>query len=390
MSAQSSILKSAIRIDNLESKKLLMPSNFHTVILAGGRGTRFWPLSRKKRAKQLLALDGRQTMIQQTVSRLLPMAPAKQFWVITNDDLRPEIVRQLPKLRKEQIIAEPAGRNTAPAIGLAAFILHRTDPDAVIGLFPSDHVIANPARFREVLSEGIEIAASSENIVVLGIEPTRAETGYGYIEVGSLAAGNARHVLRFTEKPNAERAAEFLRSGNFYWNSGMFLWSARTLVGALTEHLPKTAALLEKIAADFGTKKFGSTFKRLYPKCENISVDYAVLEPRSAKGEQESKIFCLRADFGWNDLGSWTALYEHRAAMSPPPGGNLISGQGIFTLGASGNYVHAPGKFVAVVGVKDVVVVETEDALLVTTRENSQDVGKVVKYLDEKKLKKLV
>ena len=367
-----------------------MPFKFHPVILAGGRGTRFWPLSRKKRAKQLLALDGKQTMIQQTVSRLLPTAAAKQFWVITNDDLRPEILRQLPKLRKDQVIAEPVGRNTAPAIGLAAFILLRTDPNAVIGLFPSDHVIANPERFRQTLSEAIAIAASGENIVVLGVEPTRAETGYGYIEAGSLAAGDARHVIRFTEKPNAERAAEFLRSGNFYWNSGMFLWSAKTLAGALSEHLPKTAALLEKIAADFGTKKFSSTFRKLYPKCENISVDYAVLEPRSAKGEQESNIFCLRADFGWNDLGSWTALHEHHTAKTTAADGNLISGQGIFTLGASGNYVHAPGKFVAVVGVKDVVVVETEDAILVTTRENSQDVGKVVKYLDEKKLAKLV
>src|SRR5690348_14863498 len=226
-------------------------------------------------------------MIQQTVSRLLPTAAAKQFWVITNEYLRPEIVRQLPRLRKDQIIAEPVGRNTAPAIGLAAFILQRTDPNAIIGLFPSDHVIANPERFREVLSEGIEIAASGENIVVLGIEPTRAETGYGYIEAASLASGNARHVRRFTEKPNPERAAEFLRTGNFYWNSGMFLWSVRTITNALVEHLPKTAALLEKIAGECGTRKFAATFKRLYPKCENISVDYAVLEPRSAKGEQD-------------------------------------------------------------------------------------------------------
>lgn len=367
-----------------------MPSNFYPVILAGGRGTRFWPLSRKKKAKQLLALDGKQTMIQQTVARLLPAAGAKQFWIITNDDLRPEILRQLARLRKEQIVAEPAGRNTAPAIGLAAFILRRTDPDAIIGLFPSDHVIANPDRFREVLTEGIEIAGAGENIVVLGIQPTRAETGYGYIETGSLAAGNAFHVQRFTEKPNSEKAAEFLRSGNFFWNSGMFLWSARTLANALIEHLPKTAALLDQIAADFGTAKFAATFKRVYPKCENISVDYAILEPRSAKGEQESNIFCLRADFGWNDLGSWTALHEHHAAKQTSGDGNLVSGQGIFTLNANRNYVHAPGKFVAVVGVDDVVVVETEDALLVTTRANSQDVGKIVKYLDEKKMKKLV
>ncbi|HEY7351299.1 MAG TPA: mannose-1-phosphate guanylyltransferase [Terriglobales bacterium] len=367
-----------------------MAANFYPIILAGGRGTRFWPLSRRKRAKQLLALDGKQTMIQQTVARLLPLAPAKQVWVITNDDLRPEITQQLPKLRSQQIVAEPIGRNTAPAIGLAAFILRRNDPSAVLGLFPSDHVVGKETRFREVLAEGIDIAADGENIVVLGIEPSRAETGYGYIEAGSLSAGNARHVRRFTEKPNAERAAEFVRSGNFYWNSGMFLWSAQTLTNALNEHLPKTAAVLEKIAADYGSKKFAATLRRLYRTCEDISVDYALLEPRSAKGEQESNIYCLRADFGWNDLGSWTALHEHRASKATPADGNLISSQGIFTLNASGNYVHSPKKFVAVVGVNDVVVVETEDALLVTTRANAQDVGKVVKFLDEKKLKKLV
>jgi mannose-1-phosphate guanylyltransferase len=367
-----------------------MAANFYPVILAGGRGTRFWPLSRKKCAKQLLALDGRQTMIQQTVARLESLASAKQVWVITNQDLRPEILRQLPKLRNQQIIAEPVGRNTAPAIGLAAFILQQTNPDAILGLFPSDHVIENTTRFREILTEAIAIAASADNIVVLGINPTRPETGYGYIEVGANAPANARHVRRFTEKPDARRAAEFLRSGNFYWNSGMFLWKARTLAGALQEHLPKTASLLEKIAADFGTRKFSQTLRRLYPKCENISIDYAVLEPRSARGAPGSHIFCLPADFGWNDLGSWTALHEHHASKANPPDGNLISGQGIFTLDARGNYVHAPGKFVAVVGVKDLVVVDTEDALLVTTRDNSQDVGKVVKHLDEKKMTKLV
>jgi mannose-1-phosphate guanylyltransferase len=374
----------------LKPAKKTNSSEFYPVILAGGRGTRFWPLSRKKRAKQLLALDGKQTMIQQTVARLLPISGGRKFWIIANDDLRPEILTQLPKLSKDQVLSEPVGRNTAPAIGLAAFILQRTNPDSVIGLFPSDHVIGNPERFREVLADGIGIAASGENIVVLGIQPTRAETGYGYIETGTLASGDALRVRRFTEKPNAETAAEFLRSGNFYWNSGMFLWSARTLANALSEHLPKTAEVLEKIASDYGTKKFAGTFRRLYPKCENISIDYAVLEPRSAKGEENSNIFCLRADFGWNDLGSWTALHEHHATKQSPADGNLVSGQGIFTLNASRNYVHAPGKFVAVIGVEDLVVVETDDALLITTRENAQDVGKVVKYLDEKKLSKLV
>jgi len=364
-------------------------SNFYPVILAGGRGTRFWPLSRKKRAKQLLALDGKQTMIQQTVSRLLPLAPAKKFWIITNDDLRPAVAQQLPKLPKAQILAEPVGRNTAPAIGLAAFLLLRENPEAVIGMFPSDHVIADEKRYRETLERAIEVAAAGPNIVVLGIRPNRAETGYGYIEAGGLYQGDALHVRRFTEKPNAERAAEFVAAGNYFWNSGMFLWSAQTLADALKEHLPKTAALLEQIAASYGTKKFAATFRRLYPKCENISVDYAVLEPRSAKGETEGNIYCLPADFGWNDLGSWTALHEHHTAKSTPPEGNLVASSGVFLLNARCNYVHAPKKFVAAVGVSDLVVVETDDALLITTRQHAQDVGKVVKYLDEKKLHKL-
>jgi mannose-1-phosphate guanylyltransferase len=336
----------------------------------------------------LLPLDGKHTMIQQTVSRLLPLAQGKRFWVITNDDLRLAIAHQLPKLDKRQIVAEPVGRNTAPAIGLAAVLLLRSDPDAVLGMFPSDHVIGDQKQYRDTIARGAEIAAAGENIVVLGIRPTRPETGYGYIEAGD-DAGNGLRVRRFTEKPDAQRAGQFLAAGNYYWNSGMFLWSARTLANALREHLPKTAAVLEQIAASFGTRKFDSVLRKLYPKCENISVDYALLEPRSAKGERASNIFCLPAGFGWNDLGSWTALHEHQVGKTSPLDENIILSAESFVLDGCGNYVHAPGKFVATVGVSDLVVVETEDALLITTRERAQDVGKVVKYLDEKKLSRL-
>ncbi len=329
-------------------------------------------------------------MIQQTVARLLPLAPAKSFRVITNDDLRPAIMRQLGKLPAQQIVAEPAGRNTAPAIGLAAFLLLRKDPDAVLGLFPSDHVIVEPARFHETLNKGIGIAAAGQNIVVLGIRPSRAETGYGYIEAGAPDAIGALRVRRFTEKPDLERARQFVAAGNYFWNSGMFLWRADTLANALREHLPKTAAILEKIAAAHGTRKFAETFRRHYPKCENISVDYAILEPRSAEGEAASRIFCLPADFGWNDLGSWTALHEHHVAKGKPEHGSLVNAAGNFALNAKNNYVHSPGKFVAIVGVDNLVVVDTGDALLITTLDQSQDVGKVVKYLDERKLHRLV
>jgi len=267
--------------------------------------------------------------------------------------------------------------------------LLRENPDAVIGMFPSDHVISDEKRYRATLERGIEIAASGENIVVLGIRPNRPETGYGYIEAGEPFQGDALRVRRFTEKPDAAKAAEFVAAGNYFWNSGMFLWSARTLANALREHLPNTAPLLERIAAAYGTRRFSETFRKLYPKCENISVDYAVIEPRSAKGEEAGNIFCLPADFGWNDLGSWTALHEHHTAKSSPAEGNLVAASGMFLLNARGNYFHAPGKFVAAVGVSDLVVVETPDALLITTRQHAQDVGKVVKHLDEKKLNKL-
>ena len=363
--------------------------SFYPVILAGGRGTRFWPLSRKRMAKQLLPLNSKKSMIQETVKRLSPLAKAKQFWIITNEDLRPAILRQLKGLPRKHIVAEPAGRNTAPAIGLAAFLLEKSDPSAVIGMFPSDHVIVDEKRFRENIGRAARIAAAGENIVVIGISPTRAEIGYGYIEVGEPSQKGILQVRRFTEKPLPEVAEQFVKAGNFFWNSGMFIWSAHTLANALREHLPKTAPLLEKIAASYGTRSFEKTFAKLYPKCENISVDYAVLEPRSKKGEGKSHIYCIPANFEWNDLGSWTALYEHRNLGKNDNGNVIVAGRS-FTLNAEGNFIHSKRKFVAVVGVRNLVVVETDDALLITTREHAQDVGKVVKHLDEKKLKRLV
>ena len=366
-------------------------TNFHPVILAGGRGTRFWPLSRQRRAKQLLALDGKQTMIQQTVARLLPLASPARFWVITNEHLRREVTRQLPRLSAKQILAEPAARNTAPAIGLAAFILMNIDPDAVIGLFPSDHVIGDEKRYRDVLKHGISIAAAGENIVVLGIRPTRAETGYGYIEAGSSFGGDALACAPFHGKARCGARRRIRPGGKLFLEQRhVSVERADACQCAASNTCPRLPRLLQQIASTFGTRKFGATFARLYPKCENISIDYAVLEPRSGKGEQNSNIICLPADFGWNDLGSWTALHEHHVAKSQPKDDNLIAGEAWFTLNAQGNYIHAPGKFVAAIGVNNLVIVETEDALLITTREQAQDVGKVVKYLDEKKLRNLV
>ena len=229
---------------------------FFPVILAGGSGTRFWPRSRRKLAKQVLALDGKQTMIQKTMERLLPLGTEKDFWVITNEFVGEEIQRQLPAIPPSQVVVEPEARNTAPAIGLAAFLLEKLAPESIIGMFPADHVIADEKRFRKVVQRAIEIAGREDNIVVMGVQPARPETGYGYIETGEKLESELFRVKRFTEKPNQQRAEEFVAAGNYYWNSGIFVWSARTLTRALREHLSETAPYLEKIAAAWGTKDF--------------------------------------------------------------------------------------------------------------------------------------
>ena len=358
--------------------------DFRPVILAGGSGTRFWPRSRRAHAKQVLALDGERSMIQQTVERLKPLAGLEKAWVITNEYLALEISDQLRGVPASQIIEEPVARNTAPACGLAAFLIERQNPDAILGIFPSDHVIADEPRFLKALQKGIALAATGDNMVVLGIEPTRAETGYGYIETGDLTQdGSALHVRRFTEKPNQNRAEEFVAAGNYYWNSGMFLWSARTLANAVREHLPETAPLLETIAAAYGTPEFAQVFQSVYPKCENISVDYAVLEPRSAKGEHLSHLYCLPAEFSWNDLGSWASLYEYQleTRLRGDSEGNVADSEGHLSADAANNYVYSPRKFVALIGVQDLIVVDTDDALLIAHRDRSQDVGKIVKEL---------
>ena len=374
-----------------DSTKAGIP-RFAPVILAGGSGTRFWPRSRRARAKQVLALDGDQTMIQQTIARLLPLADASDVWVVTNHWLDKTIAEQMPEVSAEHILSEPVARNTAPACALTAFLLEKTAPDTILGIFPSDQVVQDVARFAQVLRVGIDIAAEGENIVVLGVPPTRPETGYGYIEQGEQVAEAAvpdaakpievMRVKRFREKPDHHTAERFLSAGNFAWNGGIFLWSARTLVYAIREHVPDMAPILERIAEAHGTPDFEAVFAEEYPNCENISIDYAVLERRSAKGEHRSGIYCLPADFGWNDLGSWASLHEHLGSAEED---NVIDGEtnGLVTIQAKGNYVYAPGKMVALLGVDGLVVVETPDALLITTRERSQDVSKVVRAIHD-------
>jgi len=325
-------------------------------------------------------------MIQQTLARLLPVGQASDVWVVTNHWLDKTIAAQMPSVPASHILSEPVARNTAPACALTAFLLERSQPDTVVGIFPSDHVVGNPERFAEVLRAGIQVAARGDNIVVLGVPPTRPETGYGYVEQGAEFGQvddiPVYRVRRFREKPDRHTAERFLAAGNFVWNAGIFLWSARTLVDAIREHVPDMAPMLDKIADAYGTSKFDQVFADEYPQCENISIDYAVLERRSAKGEIRSNIFCLPADFAWNDLGSWSSLHEH---LGEEEDSNVLDGptDGLVAIESTGNYVYAPGKMVALLGVEGLVVVETEDALLITTRDRSQDVSKIVRQISE-------
>lgn len=346
--------------------------HFHAVILAGGRGTRFWPQSRARRPKQFLNVLGQESLLQQTLARLGPIAPPERTWILTNQSLRKQVLRQLPGVPRRQVIAEPVQRNTAPAIALAAHLLEQQDPDAVMGVFPSDHVIAKTATFHRVLRRAAK-AALRGNLVVLGIEPKWPETGYGYIEFppGTLAgSGTLQPVVRFREKPRPAAARRYLKAGNFFWNSGMFLWQARTILRQIERFLPATADALSKLPP-LDSRQFSASLRRHYPACDDISIDYGVLE----RAGEMAGLPC--PDFGWNDVGSWEAVYQ----LLPKDKRQNVLRSRTQLLSADGNYVDS-NKLVALVGVQDLIVVDTPDALLIVRRQDSQRVAELVKALE--------
>lgn len=356
-------------------------SNRYGLILAGGRGTRFWPRSRRARAKQVLSFFGEQSLIQDTVERLAPVLAPENIWILTNEHLRADIVKQLPGVPKRQILAEPAQRNTAPAIGLAAHILQNLDPDSVMGVFPADHIITRPARYVRLLRPAFK-AAEQGRIVVLGIQPRWAETGYGYIEFPKGAQREETipsKVLRFREKPDLPTARKFLQAGHFYWNAGMFFWKTSVLLDALRRYLPKTATLLASIPS-VNSRHFAASLAKTFPLCENISIDYAVLE------KSDDVVGLAADDIGWNDVGSWNAVYELHGGA---PGANVARRE-VVALDSAGNYVDAEGKLVALLGVNDLIVVDTPDALLVADRKRAQEVGDIVKLLESQKRHELL
>jgi len=370
-----------------------MPSEsltVHAVILAGGRGTRFWPRSRTRTPKQLLNIIGKQTMLEQTVARLRPLIPPDRIWTVTNSEQASELKKQLPPAARKRVITEPVGRNTAAAIALAALhVRHAARGDALLAVLPADHHIANPERYRIIMRAALEVARRKGRMVVLGIPPTRPETGFGYIERMGDALDSRGFpvyaVRRFTEKPALSVAKVYAGSGDYHWNAGMFFWRASTLLENLDKHLPKTFAALESLAESIGKSSYDRKLRAIYPKLENISVDYAILEPATRQPGSPS-VFVIPAEIGWSDIGSWAAVYE---LLTKTPSDNILP-RDAFTLDATGNLFWSPSKFVAAIGVNNLVVVETPDALLICPRERTQDVGKIVKWLEENRRKDLL
>ncbi|HLZ91020.1 MAG TPA: sugar phosphate nucleotidyltransferase [Candidatus Acidoferrum sp.] len=362
----------------------------HAVILAGGRGTRFWPRSRTRMPKQLLNIVGKQTMLEQTVARLRPLIPAERIWTVTNAEQALAVKKQLPAAARKRVLTEPLGRNTAAAIALAALhVRHAARGDALLAVLPADHYIANPERYRVIVRAALEVARRKGRMVVLGIPPTRPETGFGYIERMGEALDSKGFpvyaVRRFTEKPALSVAKVYAGSGDYHWNAGMFFWRASTFLESLDKHVPKTYAALETLAESIGKSGYARKLSAIYPKLQNISVDFAILEPVTRQ-PGDPCVYVIPAEVGWSDIGSWAAVYELLAKV---PGENILPGAA-YALDASGNLIWSESKFVAAIGVRDLVVVETADALLICPRERAQDAGKVVKWLEENRRKDLL
>jgi mannose-1-phosphate guanylyltransferase len=359
------------------------------VLLAGGRGTRFWPRSRIQSPKQLLNIVGSQTMLRETMARLSPLFPPSNVWIVTNTQQASAAKRELRGVPESHVLSEPAGCNTAAAIGLAAVHLVYEHGDALMAVLPSDSYIADSARYRSLVRAALELARVPGNLVVFGVPPSRPEIGYGYIERGNMVSRPrgvpAFAVRRFTEKPALARARKYVSSGKYLWNAGMFFWRASTLLENLARFLPATYDALRELAKSIGTPRYASALRSIYPALENISVDYAVMEPATRR-TNTSRVLVIPAKVGWSDIGSWAAVYELLAAKR---GGNISAGAS-FTLDADRNYFWSPKKFVAAIGVHDLVLVETDDALLLCSRDRSQDVGKIVKWLEHEKRTKLL
>ena len=352
----------------------------YAVIMAGGKGTRFWPLSREKKPKHLLNITGKKSIIQYTVDRVTPLVGKNNVLIVTGASHSDEIRQQLPQLPAGNILIEPVGRNTAPCIGLAAMHIRKKDPDAVMFVLPSDHLIANTKGFLASLTTAREMAKRSDCLVTIGIKPEWPETGYGYMERGKLAdtVGETKvyAVRSFREKPDTATAKAFLEDGGFFWNSGMFIWKISTILNAIERLIPDLYEGLLTIDDSIGTRHEEKVISEVYRNIKPVSIDYGVME-------KAPDVFMLEGDFGWNDIGSWDALWD---VLDKDKNGNATRGN-VISFGTSNSLIYSPEMMVALIGVEDLIVVETDDALLICRRETSQDVRKVVEHLEEKGMK---
>lgn len=352
-----------------------MKSKSYAVIMAGGIGSRFWPLSRAKYPKQFLDILGvGTTLLQQTFERFKEIIPAENMYIVSNAEYREIIAEQLPELPRENILLEPFRRNTAPCIDYANFRILQRDPDARIIVAPSDHVILKEEIFLKHVKEGLDFVGENDRLLTLGIKPTRPDTGYGYIQaiqkpVSGYEKTNLRKVKTFTEKPNQELAQIFLDSGEFFWNAGIFLWSLKSIMKAFETHEPDVHILFKSGEGMYGTLNEHKFITRIYERCKNISIDYAVME-------KAENVYVLAADIGWSDLGTWGSLYEQ---MSTDDQGNAVNGKHVFLYNSSGNIINVPDdKLVLLQGLENHIVVESENVLLVCHKDEEQRIKEFV------------
>ena len=352
----------------------------HGVIMAGGIGTRFWPQSRKDTPKQVLNIGDDIPLITATVSRIRPMIPIENIWIVTNADQKSILQEHLPDVDDEHFIIEPMGKNTAPCIGLAAVCLKHIDPEAVMIVLPADHRIKDEKRFRECLQTAVDQAEKSQCLVTIGIQPSRPETGYGYIQFSHSLDSTDKQVYQvktFAEKPSLSTAKLFLKSGDFLWNSGIFVWTADRIIAEIEEHLPELHAGLNQLEKAIGTDKWPRKLQQVYRSTKSISIDYGVME-------HAHNVCVVRGDFAWSDVGSWEEVYR---ISEKDAAGNAVLGETLL-LDSEGCLVHGSDHLIAVLGVKNLVVISTPDATLICKRDAAQDVKKVVDALLRKKAHK--
>jgi mannose-1-phosphate guanylyltransferase len=362
-----------------------MKSHLYNVIMAGGKGTRFWPLSRAERPKQLLKIVGAKSLIDETARRAFRLANAGHTLVVTIEEQLKALQKELPRIPRRNFICEPMGRNTAPCIGLAALEVTTRDPDAIMMVFPADHWVADATAFQRTLSAAADLAAKTDQLITIGMKPEYPETGYGYIVKGKSLGHNrtvaAFEVDRFAEKPSRGDATELMRQGAL-WNSGIFIWKAATILDLLGRYQPEIFAALETIRK--GMKRsltnpapaLKSLIRREYKKMPEIPIDKAVLEPAGSEG----RVTTLEADFGWSDVGSWAAVHR----LLQHDGDNNAGNGKWMALHANNCLIHAPERLVVLLGVNNAVVVDTPDAVLVADLSRSQDVREIVETLRKK------